>query len=396
MVLLEKYLELVKDYKFSDLYNTWAFLTTVAATLERRCFLNENLIGYLYPTMYTVFVGPPASKKTTAARIPADLFLRSMENGPILSSNQLTPATLVDELKAAGESKYTTKQSALFALAGEFSVLISDIGGGSVIDLLLDFYDTRKPGEQWTKHTKKWGVQTMPNPALTLLSCTTPQHLIQSRLTETVGLGFTRRILFVVEPRLILGAKRFPSPNPDLLTDIQAEFIRMYQLEGAFALTPQAQDALDGAIDRNNKWLLDNPGTTFMTNYHSVKMVHIRKIALCLSAMRSNKKLIDAQDVIEAERLVTGLEETMPQAVGMQTNRNDAGLAWKIMDRIPIGGGTTSDEKLLKSFIQDGQFVPNGSELREALSGLIRAGQISAVLPEKQGGDVLYRRKVQI
>lgn len=386
--LLAKYQTLVENYKFSPLYNKWAFLVTVAACLERRCWKNEEALGYLYPDLYAVFVGPPASRKSTTAKIPKELFLDNLENAPITCSNQLTPAALIDELKDAGAKRYENKTSPLFVLASEFTVFFQDIGGGSMVDLLLDFYDTRRPGQVWRKNTKKWGKQEMPNPSLTILGCTTPTHLMKAKVLETGGLGLTSRVLFVCEPQFIPGATRFPKLDEKLREEIAQEFIRICSITGEFISGPGVEEAIETTINNTNRWIADNPGATIMMNFMARKPTQIRKVAMLLCAMRNSRKIISREDIFEAEALVTELEANLPYAFHTQIIYRDANLAAKVLERIPLVGGI-SEEKLLHGFLLDGQAIPDSEELRGVMKGLEKQSGIKLSM---QDGKVIYRR----
>jgi hypothetical protein len=389
--LLDTYSQLVASYKWSDMFVRWAFMTCVSAVLERKCWLDEEGLGYLYPNLYVVLVGPPASGKTTAAKLPIDLFIRSISDGPIICSNQLTPASLIDELKDAGQVRCQYETSPLFAFAGEFGVLIKDIGGGQIIELLLDFYDSRQPGEIWRKHTKKWGKQEMANPALTLLGCTTPKDIIESRLADTGGLGFISRVIFVCEPAFIANAEDFIRLDREIIRDIQAHFIRMGAIVGQFELTPEAREERRRIQNQNAEWFHNNVGTTILSSYMARKPPQIRKLAMLFSALRDNKKIIHREDMLRAEIMFKQTEATFMHAFGMQISYRDPGLMTKLLDKIPPRIGIPEDQ-LLRTFAQDGQGVPYGYEFRDAISGLVRSGHIVVVKNVKTGG-LTYRKK---
>lgn len=392
--LVEEYLKLVAPYKFSNLYNKWAFIACASACLERRVWINEEAIGYLYPNMYIVFVGPPASRKTTTARVPVDYFIKPLDNGPIFCSNQLTPAALVSELIEASKTKFAQqagpKSSPLFVLAGEFGVWFKDIGGGSMIELLLEFFDSRRPGEEWKKRTQKDGLKTMPNPALTILGCTTPRDILETRLADTAGTGFTSRVVFVCEPRFVPGTTKFPPLDPTIVAKIRVAFYRMLSMEGPFTYAAGAEQVVSDILDRTNAWMSENEGSsTLMGNYMARKPIQIRKVAMCLAAMRSLRQIILPEDLLEAEAMLTELEPTLMHAFGLQIIYQDRTLASKILEKVPLEGWM-SEEKLLKAFKMDGQAIPLDDSYRNLLAGLIVQGVLKTKVSEN--GEKLYAR----
>lgn len=390
MNLLEKYLKLVEPYRWSEMFVKWSFVSCVAAVLERKCWLDEEGMGYNYPNLYCVLVGPPASGKTSAAKCAIDICLAPLPNGPIMSSNQLTPASLIDELADAGKERYYYETAPLFAFAGEFGVLFKDIGGGQLVDLLLDFYDARKPGEMWRKNTKKWGKQEIPNPALTLLGCTTQDEIINSRLKETAGLGFISRVVFVHEPGFIANGNIRHRMDKAGIRDIQANFVRMTSIVGSFELAPDAREYADKIQYDNAEWLMNKHGATILSSYKARKPVMIRKIAMCFSAMRDNRKVILIGDLQRAQQLYEATEPTFAATFGSTITYRDPGLMTKLLNRIPIALWIRESD-LLQAFLDDGQGVPYGYEFRDAVSGLVRSNQVQ-LKQDTKDGTILYRR----
>lgn len=388
--LVDKYLELVKDYKWSPLFCKWALLTSVSSLLERKCYIDEAGLGFLYPNLYVVFVGPPAAKKTSCAKFPVDRFVATLDKGPIFCSSQLTPASLIDELESAGKLRYEFKTSPLFAIAGEFEVWFKDIGGGEIVDLLLDFWDSRYPGEMWVKNTKKWGKQILPNPALTLLGCTTPQAMMERRIVKTAGVGFISRVIFVCEPGNRFGATRFPELNNRLIAEISSEFIRMNSISGRFTLGPGTEDAQEEMIIRCQKWIEEHPGTNIMETYFSRKPAQVRKLSMILCAMRNSKKIILPEDVFEAEALLNELEPTMPDAFGVQVLYQDAGLAAKILSYL-TRGIVLDEDQLFSNFFIDGQALASNYEFQAVIGGLVKSGRLTK---EMRNDKAFYKRKV--
>ena len=126
-------------------------------------------------------------------------------------STQLSAASLVEQLRAAGEEKtfefdgVKYKNSSLFAYSSEAKVTIGDQKGLSGIqELLTDFYDCGDPNiwsdkKGWNKSTISGGNITVFNPCLSLLACSTPSWLNEAIGKSGIEGGFASRVIFVTQ-----------------------------------------------------------------------------------------------------------------------------------------------------------------------------------------------------
>lgn len=391
--MLTTYERLVEDYQFSDIFVKWSFLAGVSACLERRCWVDRNALGYVYPNMYVMLVGAPATFKTTTAKVVIDTFLKTLpeEARPIMCANQITPAALIKRLKdAEGHPRLMSHGcSPLFVFSGEFQVFLNDIGGGSVISLLLDMFDKRRPGELWKKDTVMHSEEAMKNPALTVLGCTTNEHLAESKLLKLAGTGFTSRFIIVHEPRRSVGTDIFPALQPVTVQRMQQEFQRIMQIAGPFKLTSHADLELSRIIRNGRKWVNENPGGILMESYMIRKWEQVLKVAMCLSAMRSNDRTVTDEDVKRGEALMTELEPELTEAFGMQIIYNDPSLANKILQKIKRGDRVKHSE-LKKAFEHSGQHVPADKQFDGVIRGLMESKLLRI---ETDGNELVYVRE---
>jgi len=385
--LLETYQDLVAPYKWSPLFNKWALITAISAVLERRVYIDEEALGYLYPNLYVLFVGPPGCGKSSSADCVIDHFIRTLQNGPIFSSSHQTPATLIDELGAANKAQPGAHPSSpLFAYAGEFDTWFKDIGGGELVDLLLNFWDTRRPGVKWVKNTKMHSKQEIPNPALTILGCTTPQAIMEKRLASTGAIGFISRVIVVSEPRDDFGTFDFVKLDLAKVNLIQREFARMNSLTGEFRLGPGAESVRRAILERSKRTMQSYSGD-LMKTYMSRKSVQIRKVSMILSAMRNSKKIVMLEDLIQAEALINELEPTIQDAFGLQTHYQDPGLASRIRSFFNRGEAISRNQ-LFARFYKEGEALSDNAELSGILGGMLKSGALSQRI--EKDGTVIY------
>lgn len=394
MTLLERYERLVEPYNWSKLYVRWSFLACISAVLERKCWLNEEGLGYLYPNIYVLLVGPPASFKTATCDCAVRELIKPMGDGkPTMAVNQTSPSSLVAALKRSGaENTLNNYQSSpLFIYSNEFRVFSKDIGGGEVLDVLLDWFDnSRIPGENWERETRKWGLEEAANPAVTLLACTTQKDIVERRLADTAGLGFVSRVIIVCEPGNIQGTTKFPRLDANGLERLRIEFNRMVDIRGEFRMSPEAEKEKEKLLLDIQEWNANNPGTTLFASTISRKAVQVRKTAMLLSACRDNRMIVTGEDMKQARALFEQLEPTVPAAFGMEIRYRDPALMTKILDKIP-NGAWVPESKILQGFYQDGQGIPYGYEYKDVLYGLMKLKKISIKKDEKTD-ELMYKR----
>lgn len=379
-------------YNFSDQFITWSLLACISAILERRSYFNAQGFGYIFPNIYVVLVGPPASGKTTIADRATEWLLENLDNGPMFASNVATPAALVDELKEAEVKKgFAHGHSPLFVYSSELGVFLDDIGGGEPYKLLIDWFDGRRHGKVWSKHVVKKGKRLeILSPSLTLLGCTTSDWLQRSRIAEVAGQGFTSRVIWVHEPKFSPRVSRPPAIDEALKSELQREMVRINAISGEFIFMNGAQAAIDRLTEEGNEWGKKHSGSTLLAHYYSRKILNIRKVSMLLSALRSSDRIIKGVDVETAAALFSRLEPNYLSAFGLRITYRDESLAGKIMARL-TGGGWISEAALMESFYHDGQALTL-NELKDVLLGLHRMGLLQA---RDDSGKLHYRRLME-
>lgn len=210
--------------------------------------------------------------------------------------------------------------SAITICSDEFGTLLDPHDRG-MVDTLVSLWD----GKQgvFKKVTKTSGCDTVENPWINIIACTTPGWIEGNFPEYMVGGGFTSRCIFVYAQRKrqlvaypgLAVPKDFDERRANLVHDLEL----ISTMIGEYTLT-------DEATTWGEKWYeehwssrpahLDNER---FGGYLARKQTHIHKLAMVLAAARSSKLIITPEHLEFCAGMITALEHDMPmvfEAIG--------------------------------------------------------------------------------
>jgi hypothetical protein len=186
-----------------------------------------------------------------------------------------------------------------------------------MVDMLVNLWDCRR-GEV-TKVTKTMGNESIVNPWINILGCTTPEWISGTFPQYMIGGGFTSRCVFVygekkrhymAYPGYHAGAAEIREMAPRLVEDL----LSISQLEGEFSLTRQA-------IAWGEAWYAEHNDNTDkgdhnIQGYFARKQTHLHKLAMILSAAEGDSKIITLETLETAKSMLDAAETDMPKVFG--------------------------------------------------------------------------------
>jgi hypothetical protein len=373
MDLLTLYTEYVKPMKGSDRFHRWSFITCISGLLERRVWVDRGRLGVIFPNMYTILVGPPATGKSTAAQLPVG-FLGSISQvdnkQPKIGPTKITQAALYQELKEAERSyDQKTKQSPLFIYASELAINMSDFGGGTLTNELIDFYDSKGHNVVINKRTMSGGIIKLHNPSVTILGCTTDSFLQGAAQDKLITSGLASRIVFCVEPNRVPKQRKTIALDPMAHRAILTGFERIYRLKGEFTFGEGAGDQLITLAEAADEACYESQGE-LQQNYFGRKPDHIIKIAMCIAASHG-RTVIQQRDIQVATQWLTELEPDMTKAFGTRSIVKDTDLSSQIMRTVPWEPRWITRGDLINKLYDNGKFLPLGNDLEETMESLV-------------------------
>lgn len=331
------YLDYTSKTECPTFFHRWTAVTSLSAYLGRQIFFRHGHFT-LYPNIYTMLIGSPGTKKSSAIKIGAKLVKQagyntfaakktrqekflldlaeqseqkerrkyggydsSEEGGSILDNN------LWGEDVEEADNYIDKSPAECFVAADEFNNFIG-LGNLDFVSILGELWDYEGVFDYKLKNSKSVYI---PNPTITILGGNTPTGFAQAFPTESIGQGFFSRLLLVYgEPS---GVKYTFPPPPDL--DLQAELIAKLHaikenVKGELAMSPEAETLLD-AIYKSWAGIDD----LRFEHYTNRRLTHLLKLCLIVTASRVGTS-ITKDDVVYANTLLSFTEQLMPKALG--------------------------------------------------------------------------------
>lgn len=355
----------------------WAGVSAIAGALRRKVWIDQAYFKW-YPNFYVILVAPPGIvSKSTTASVAMNL-LRQVP-GIKFGPDVVTWQALVTSFAEAAESFLLNGDhyvmSPITIESSEFGNLLNP-ADKDMVDLLVSLWDGKQGA--FVKKTKNSGNDSVENPWINIIACTTPSWIAGNFPEYMIGGGFTSRCIFVYAeekekyvayPGLVV-PPNIKEKESKLVQDLEHIAVN---LQGRYVLTNEA-------VAWGEEWYrhhytnrpvqLDDDR---FGGYIARKQTHIHKLAMVLAASARDDLLIHAEDLHTANNMVTGLEADMPQVFD-KIGQVDAAIgATRLVKYVVRRGGAP---------MQDAQrhvwsSFPNQREYGEVLNALVTSGQLT-------------------
>lgn len=370
---LDHFVSLGVDCESPIIYFKWVGLTTLAAALRRRAYMDRGMYT-LYPNMYVILVAPPGiTRKSTAAdfgyvriasrvqqirgfcgRITPEKFLRKLQNVEI-------------EQEQGGTA--LTENGSLYVYASELNNLVK--GGTknalSLLDLFTGLYGS---GDVFTYDTVTHGELELRNVYINFLACTTPNDIRELIGRSGVESGFTSRTIFIYQDS---GSPRswveLSDEQKELIETLRRDLIRITQLRGQFQVPAEVKRWFDGWY-QGNYYTCPVPE---LVHYWTRRHDQLLKIAMLISVSKRSDLTVTVQDMEEAKVLLEEAEKRMHEAFSSIDQTNESLLRDALLQFLKSNKKAVKHSSLLRKFQHR---IRSAKELKEALQDLSEAGLI--------------------
>ena len=322
---ITSYMDATSHLRSPESFRLWTAIATIAATLERRVW-TETDVDPLYPNLYTILAGSPASGKTimvgTARKLLADLVKPGgLHLGPDNPTKASFMAALENCAKASINGMGVNMYSAMTVLCRELGVIISKYDKDFVADL-TDLYDNPPSYIAPRAVSKSVSIEA---PTLNILACATPDALGDIIPENAWGQGFTSRIIFIYGTKPETYRDMFAKRREAELTKLRKELkIFFEELHGEFLWEVEAQDAIRHWF--NVEKMAPEPTYSKLINYKGRRNEHVMKLAMISAVSAGHGLTVTLEDYNRAKGWLLSAEETMPDVFRAIAQKSDAQL----------------------------------------------------------------------
>ena len=305
---IETFLAYTKGIPTPDIFRLWAAIGCLAGAMERRVWIATKG-NKLFPNIFIILVGKPASGKTQAIKPSTELW-RTVKELHVAPDNT-TKAAFMDCLQDAKVVRLVNKQPVEFhslqVAAPEFGVFMP-AHDTDFMATLSDLYDCPASRQEKRRHAKT--QIDIIEPQITILGGATPGFLGELLPEIAWTQGFMSRFVLVYSAEeLLFDPFDDRETDPALKVHLTLDLKRIHQTYGECKWQPEAQAMM-------RSWVLDRmppkPVHSRLQHYNGRRLLHIFKLCMISSISRGNDLQITVPDVQRAQEWLLAAERVMP------------------------------------------------------------------------------------
>ena len=359
----------------------WTGVSTIAGALRRRVWIDQAYFRW-YPNFYVIFVAPPGivSKSTTASigmkllrRVPGIHFGPDVCTWQSLVTSFAESTEMFEVGKGSGEW-YT--MSTLTLESSEFGNLFNP-QDREMVDLFVSLWDGKEGA--FEKHTKGSGKDSIENPWINMIACTTPSWIAGNFPEYIVGGGFTSRCVFVYadqKEKYIAYPSLHVPPNFKAAGDkLVEDLTSIADLAGEYRLTPDAIQWGEAWYHAHYKARDPHMADERFGGYMARKQSHIHKLAMIVAASESEALWITAEHLSLSATMTTDLESDMNKVFSKIGKSDDSTYADRLVQYVKSQGKVSY--AIAYRYVHS--HFPSVRDFEDVLAGCVRAGYLKIV-----------------
>lgn len=357
-------------------FHRWCILSALGAYLARDVVFELGDFK-IYPNMYSMLIGVPGTRKSTAIKLAKKLLQKAGFDSfsADKSSKEKFLLDLAGDGNVAEEAMDLISEnlwgegadvriSEMFIACDEFNNFIGN-GNLEFISLLGELWDYEGIYSNRIKNGKSVVV---PNPTISILGGNTPTGFSLAFPSQAIGQGFFSRLILVYSdpsPRRITFPEKANDDDTKYLVD-QLLAIKRCACDNTLRVTDSAKALLDKIYQSNNR--MDD---IRFEHYYNRRFTHLVKLALicCLSRISFE---MNEEDVVVANTILTHTEKFMPKALGEFGDARHAKVVHKIVSALENSYSALTIGDIWKVVSSD---LDKPGDLSGIMGGLVMAGK---------------------
>jgi len=356
----------------------WVGISTIAGALRRKVWIQED--GFQWTSnFYIVVVAPPGLAKKSTSIDYGKRLLRNCDDihfGPNVATWQAIIEELggMHDIVEIGDEEFESTNMTLYS--SEFGSLF-DADDQRAIDVLTDIWDGKL--DEFRKATKTAGNDTLVNPWINIIGCTTPSWIGKNMPESLIGSGFVCRCIWLYadhrERRVAYPSRNIKSDR-SLSAGLISRLRDMSEITGQFKLT-------DEAYEWGERWYedycnyIDNVVGTLEGDFAQRRQTHLHKVAMIVSSARGNAPTINVADMQRASEVLKSVEQDASYIFGFIGQSSQARNSGQIVQLVQRHGWISKKELYKREFFRKLSFKDYESAFQSAIaSGRVKISWI--------------------
>ena len=337
-----------------------------AALIGRKAWLPFGH-QHIYPNFYTVLVGRPGSRRSTAIDIGLS-FLRQT-GYEAFSADSTSKERLWADMSKMEEASVFIAHDEISEFIGRDSTLF--------VENLGRIYDNRPT---FDARTRGGGVQHILAPTINILGATNHAKLQRAFSPEAIEGGFLSRCILVNAKETSIRVPWPVSPDPTLFKSIVDTLETLFYQSriGEIDLTPEARSTLSHIYE-----IQPNPEDRRLEYYGTRRQVTLLKLCILLAVIGQSP--ITQPLVIEANTILHRTELRMPMALGEFGRSKNVPQSQSLLTLIQNAGTPLSLAQIYRQVSTDFESI---SAIMQQLDNLEQVNKIQHI--HTPSGAVLY------
>jgi hypothetical protein len=340
---LDSFVSLHKDTSPAPIsFLEWSGLFCISSVTKRKIeFSREYLKTFrIYPNIYVIFIAKPgALHKSTTAGLAMEV-VQEMLKGMLITD----PAYI--NLGQTSGSYIGILESLAESMDGSVSIVASEFGTLTMstpietYTFLCELFDSDKVAEKYKHKTRHKGTESISNPSVNILGCTTPSWITENSGFMTGG-GFAARVVFVFEEKTRYRRLFSKDVGPTLKEQdaIRAKLAKDLRLIGK--IKGQAKPENKAVADEIEAWYqkIENfKGEKGTETFQARKHVHVLRNAMLLSLCERDDLIITQEHFLRARAQIEEVESRLGKGMAILGRNPYSGMLFDVLEYIRESG----------------------------------------------------------